>query len=162
MFDPTCCGSSTAHEEKNPFQAFSKWTADLLEKVPSHPFPVDVEELPELYLLTAELPGLEKQQLKVQVEEELLSIFIQPDPESSEQRHFVRKERNHSKLHRTFDITGVDTNRITAHYKNGLLSVILPKLTPSNASVRTVEIQTSSDKPAGENSHPQDAKKHHA
>lgn len=146
MFDSTYCPVRNAQEEKNPFQVLSKWTADLLEKVPSHPFPVDVEELPERYQLTAELPGLEKEQLKVQVEEERLSISVHSEQAASEpHHHFIRKERSHGKLHRTFDITGVDTSRISAHYKDGLLTLTLPKLTPTHNSVQTVEIHSSCD-----------------
>lgn len=142
MFDTMHC---TTQEDKNPLQVLSKWTSDLLEKVPSHPFPVDVEDLPEQYQLIAELPGFDKEQLKVQVNEERLSISVHSEPASSEHHHFIRKERSHGKLHRTFDITGVDTSRISAHYKDGLLTLILPKLTPNHVSIQTVEIHSPCD-----------------
>lgn len=145
MFDSSCCGTCAAEEEKNPFQLLTKWTSELLDKVPSHPFSVDVEELPELYQLTAELPGLDKDQIKVQVEEERLSISTHPKKETPDQRHYIRRERGQGALHRTFDITGVDTSRISAHYQNGLLILILPKLTPAHASVQTVEIHSGSE-----------------
>lgn len=145
MFDPTYCTAHTPQEEKNPLHVLSKWTSDLLEKVPSHPFPVDVEELPEQYQLTAELPGFDKEQLKVQVEEERLTISVHPEQSTSEHHHFIRKERSHGKLHRTFDITGVDTSHITAQYKDGLLTLSLPKLTPNHVSVQTVEIHSACD-----------------
>ncbi len=145
MFDSCCCGAPAAQKEKKSFQMLSKWTSDLLEKAPIHPFPVDVEELPECYQLTAELPGLEKEQLKVQLEEERLTITTHPKEEAEENHHFIRKERNHHTLHRTFDITGVDTAHVRAQYQNGLLTLILPKLNPSQSSVQTVEIHSGSE-----------------
>ncbi len=152
MFDPTCCGARTTQEEKNPFQMLSKWTAELLEKAPSHPFPVDVEDLPELYQLTAELPGLRKEQLQVQLDEEQLSITAHLTQDQQEHRQWIRKERPHHTLHRTFDITGVDTSRIRAHYQNGLLTLTLPKLHPKEASVQTVEIHCACEEKGKANS----------
>lgn len=72
------------------------------------------------------LPGVSKENLKVNVEDNLLTIHAKTDTKS-------RFSKNISKSWSLDDT--IDVNRITAKLENGLLTVILPKITPTKKSV---------------------------
>ncbi|MEW8959124.1 18 kDa heat shock protein [Moorella humiferrea] len=92
------------------------------------PFKVDIKENEREYVLEAELPGLEKENINITYEDDTLTISIKRDEIVDEAReNFIRKERRSGSIERRFYLEGVDEEKITAKYKNGLLTVILPK-----------------------------------
>ena len=93
-------------------------------------FKVDVKDNGESYDLTAELPGLKKENISLTYENNYLTIATkseQSNDEKDEQGNYVRRERSQSSMSRSFYIDNIDEARATAEYKDGLLLVHMPK-----------------------------------
>lgn len=92
------------------------------------PFRADVRETEKEYIVEAELPGLEKENINLTYEDGVLTISVKQETIIDETReNFIRKERRSGSLERKFYLENVEEDKITATYKNGLLIVKLPK-----------------------------------
>ena len=100
-------------------------------------FLVDIEEDDKQYRIYADLPGIDKKQVSVKVENNVLSIRAEIAPRKSES--IVRSERAHGEFLRSFRLPQkVDAENISASLKNGVLTVQLPK--SATAAGRAIEI----------------------
>ncbi len=89
---------------------------------------VDIEEAEEEYLLTAELPGVRKEQASVTVEEGMLTISVERGVEHGDGRRRLRSERPHGAARRTLALPpDADGERATAQLDGGLLRVRVPR-----------------------------------
>lgn len=105
---------------------------DMSDTVGNAGFRVDVREDDAAYHLEAELPGVPKDKLSVVVDEGLLTISADLNEEKKEERGgYVYSERRSGHVERCFNLEGVDADAIAADYKNGVLMLTLPKLTPA-------------------------------
>ena len=93
-----------------------------------HPV-VNVEETENEYLIYAELPGMEKKDINISIEDSVLSISGEKKSESkTEEKNFHRFERSYGKFYRSFELPhSIDRENIDASYKNGVLHISLPK-----------------------------------
>jgi len=94
---------------------------------------VDIVESPDAYTLTADLPGLTKADVNLTVEEGVLTLTGERKSEQSAGNEFGhRYERAYGKFSRSFQLgSGVETGKINAEFKNGMLTVELPKVEAS-------------------------------
>jgi HSP20 family protein len=103
--------------------------------------PMDVYETPARYVVTAELPGLSREQVELAVQDNRLTIRgVRPSaaPETAA-RHYHQVERAHGSFQRTFAFAdAVDENGITADLRHGVLTVTLPKVA---SAPRRIEVQ---------------------
>jgi len=102
---------------------------------------VDISEDDNRYVISAELPGLEKDQVKVSVENGLLMISGERrfEHEQKDQK-YRRIERSYGSFVRSFSLPDdADGTKIKADFKNGMLKVQLPK--NEHAKPRTIEIK---------------------
>ena len=93
-------------------------------------FRTDISEKDGEYLLEAELPGFDKNDINVEVDGDTLTISATHSEENSEKDkdgNYVRRERRFGSFSRSFNVEGIDTAKIKADYKNGVLSLNLPK-----------------------------------
>ena len=90
---------------------------------------VDVREQADGYHLEAELPGLTEKDFTVNVEHNLLTIASQSDQESEHDEHgYVIRERRSGTFKRSFALPqDVDAEQISASFRDGLLTVTVPK-----------------------------------
>jgi HSP20 family protein len=90
---------------------------------------VDLKENSENFVVTAELPGMNKDDIQVEVENNLLTIRGERKFEKKEEHenyHFV--ERSYGSFYRSFMLPAkVNAEAIVAEYKDGILHVTLPK-----------------------------------
>jgi HSP20 family protein len=102
---------------------------------------VDIFEKDDALVLHAELPGIEKSDLDVRVEDGTLTLEGERKRESAgEDGNVYRRERYYGRFVRSFKLpTTVDASKIAATYKDGVLEVRLPKV--EAAKPRKVEIQ---------------------
>ena len=93
--------------------------------------PIDVYETEDRYVVTAEVPGLEREQIDVAVQDNRLMIRglrSVGTPESAS-RHYHQVERGHGAFERTFRFADpVQENGITADLRDGVLTITLPKM----------------------------------
>ena len=85
-------------------------------------FRTDIRDQGDKFLLEAELPGFQKEDISLELKEG------------------IRRERRYGSFSRTFDVSGIDENAITAVYNNGILELTLPKLAPVVPQSRQIAI----------------------
>ena len=106
---------------------------------------VDVRDEGDRYVLEADLPGMNKDDVKVEVENGVLTLsaeFNQEKEEKGEEDRYVYRERRCGSVRRSFNIDGSREEDITAGFKDGVLRLELPKKeTKALPEARTIEIQ---------------------
>lgn len=91
--------------------------------------PVDIFEKGDDLVIRAELPGVDKNDMDIHVENGVLQIRgdRKPDPDIAETTAY-RRERMHGNFTRSFALpTTVDASRVAAKYRDGVLEVTIPK-----------------------------------
>ena len=90
---------------------------------------VNIKEDEKNYILDLAIPGMDKKDLKIDINEDVLTISSESKDEMSEERDgYKKKEFNYSSFCRSFYIPeSVEKEQIEATYKDGILSVALPK-----------------------------------
>jgi HSP20 family protein len=89
-----------------------------------------------------EVPGLEKEDLKIGVENGHLTISGEKKVESEEGKEYFRRERFYGKFSRTFRLPDtVDTERIKANLTNGVLRISMPR--KEEAKPKQIEVKVS-------------------
>jgi HSP20 family protein len=90
---------------------------------------VDVKEEPDRFVLYADLPGIDPDQIEVSMDKGMLTIKGERSSESSEQTdRFSRIERRYGSFYRRFALPdSADPQGIQAHGRNGVLAITIPK-----------------------------------
>ena len=107
-------------------------------------FRTDIRDQGDKFVLEAELPGFKKEDIKLDLKDGILTSSAQ-HTESSEEKDqkgsYIRRERKYGSFVRSFDVSGIDENNITASYDNGVLSLELPKAAPVIPEAKRIEIR---------------------
>lgn len=125
----------------NPFEFFAP--NKLLEGGVFFSPRVDIEETENQYVISAELPGVKKEDIHISVENGLLTLEAEchQTMEEKEKGRVVRQERRYGKIMRTFNLgTNVVTEQIDAEFKDGVLTLKAPKVHAEEAHSTTIEI----------------------
>ncbi|KAL2525790.1 17.6 kDa class I heat shock protein 3 [Abeliophyllum distichum] len=104
---------------------------------------IDWKETPEAHIFKADLPGLKKEEVKVEVEEGgVLQISGERSKEQEEKNDkWHRVERSSGKFLRRFRLPeNAKTNQVTASMENGVLTVTVPKEEVKKPEVKSIEI----------------------
>ncbi len=90
---------------------------------------VDISDDKDAFYVTVEIPGMSKENIKVNVKSNVLTICGEKKVESEQaNRNFYRSERTFGIFCRSFELPDlVDMERIEANYKDGLLYLSIPK-----------------------------------
>ncbi len=105
-------------------------------------FRTDVTDTGESFKLEAELPGFKKEDIKIDIENDCLTISAERHENKDENRpNFVKRERMYGSYSRSFDVSGIDVDRISAAYTDGILTLELPKKVETPPASRRLEIQ---------------------
>src|SRR5262245_18414792 len=91
----------------------------------------DVLETADSFLIEVELPGLDKDDIEIQVQGDVLTIRGERRMKGARPDSFHRMERRYGPFSRTFTLTEeVDGDRVSAQFKDGLLRLEAPKVRP--------------------------------
>ncbi|NLP13203.1 MAG: Hsp20/alpha crystallin family protein [Clostridium sp.] len=102
---------------------------------------VDISENEKEYVLEAEMPGVRKEDISIEVNDNRLTISAKRDEKVEEKRgNYIRKERRASSMARSFSVENVESDKITAKHDNGILTLILPKKEQSRPEGRKIDI----------------------
>lgn len=103
---------------------------------------VDIQETDKEYLIKAELPEMKKEDVKVEVLDGVLTIEGERTQEKEEKgKKFHKVERSYGKFVRQFALpTEVEGAKVQAEYKDGVLSVHLPKTAAAKPTAVTVKV----------------------
>ncbi len=105
---------------------------------------VDVKELDNQYQISAELPGVKKEDVSVTLDEGILTIEAECKDETKEEKggKIIRQERRYGKYSRSFNLGGdVKEKDIKATFKDGILTVSAPKVAPAVPEQRRIEVK---------------------
>ena len=106
-------------------------------------FRTDIRDMGESYLLEADFPGMSKEDISISLDGGYLTISAshkQEEEEKKENGGYIRRERFTSFASRSFDMTGIDQDGITASFENGVLSLTLPKEKETVPAARQISI----------------------
>lgn len=91
-------------------------------------FRIDVQDLEHAYRVEAELPGIQREEVKLDYRDGILSICVNRTEEQEEkEEHYIRRERYMSSMSRTVHLPDVQVGKIEARLNDGLLVIDLPK-----------------------------------
>jgi HSP20 family protein len=102
---------------------------------------VDVYEEEDNMVIKAELPGIDRENISVDLKDRTLTIKGErADEQEVKEEHFYRRERIHGRFERSFTLPAdVGADKISADYKDGVLKVTVPK--PEAHKPRQISIQ---------------------
>ena len=92
---------------------------------------VNTIEKDNQYLLEIAVPGMDKKDFEIEIQNDLISIssISNHEKEVKDNLNYNRQEFNYNSFHRTFSLPKeVDQSKIKAIYTNGILTITLPKL----------------------------------
>ncbi|WP_290900173.1 Hsp20/alpha crystallin family protein [Ferroglobus sp.] len=92
--------------------------------------PLDVIDEGDRFRIVVDLPGFNKEDINVYVENGDLVIKAERKEEKEEEgKNFIRKERKYGEVYRRVSLPSeVDIDKISAKYNNGVLEIIIPKV----------------------------------
>ena len=104
---------------------------------------VDVAETDKAYEITAELPGMDEKNIEVKFADGVLTIKGEKKDEKEEKKKdYYLSERSYGSFQRSFQVPdGVDTDKIEATFKNGILTVVLPKSTEAQKATKKIDVK---------------------
>lgn len=103
----------------------------------------DVAETDEAVEISMELPGLEDKDVEVNLSDDILTIRGEKKRESEKNgRGYYMAERSWGAFHRMIPLPpGVDAEKAEARFRNGVLTVTLPKTEEARARVRRIDVK---------------------
>lgn len=102
---------------------------------------VDIKENDKEYILEAELPGINKDEINIELRDDMLTISVERNEQIEETKdNYIRRERRYGSQSRSFYIENVKTEKIKAKFENGILSISLPKKEINAKNRRKIDI----------------------
>ncbi len=104
---------------------------------------VNIKEVDDAFLIEVAAPGLTKEDFKLEMDKNILTISFENKEEKEETGKYTRKEFSYTSFKRSFTIPTetVDVERIDAKYDNGILNLHLPKKEEMKEKAkRTIEV----------------------
>ena len=126
----------------DPFRAFDEMQRSFFNDNSSLSFRTDVIDTGDAYKLDAELPGFKKEDISIDVENDCLTISVERKVEDEDKRpNYVKRERVYGSFSRSFDVSGIDVEKIEAAYNDGILTLTMPKKVEVKPASRKLEIK---------------------
>lgn len=144
--------SKKAQKTMDPFWNLQREINSLFNQ--NYPFPdyfpnetyhpqIDVSETDKEFQLVAELPGIDKDDIEIEVKDN--TIFISGEKNTSNEagnNGVITKERFHGTIERTYTFSSeIDPEKISAKMKNGILEVNLSKTEQTSQKSRKIQIK---------------------
>lgn len=114
----------------DPFKEFRALQKAFFSDEAQTGIKTDIRDTGDSYVIDAELPGYNRDEINVEVNDDILTISAEKHSENNEEDKnsgYIRRERFYGSVTRSFNISEVDASSITAKHENGVLSLTLPK-----------------------------------
>ena len=106
-------------------------------------FQTDIRETQQAYVIDAELPGFSKEEISAEIKDDVLTIRAERHANTeptNENDRYLRRERSYGSFTRSFGLKGIRREEISAAYKDGILTITLPKEVPEAEKTKKLEI----------------------
>ncbi|MBO5939059.1 MAG: Hsp20/alpha crystallin family protein [Clostridia bacterium] len=128
----------------DPFKEFEAMERRLF--APAMPaMKTDIRETDSEYILETDLPGFSKEEIHAEIRDGVLTLRAEHKKESDdkdENGKYLRRERSYASYARRFSLDGIQADKITAAFRDGVLTLTLPKEAPKQVDEgRKLEIQ---------------------
>ena len=129
----------------NPFRELQEMERQFWgdQRGVSTAFRTDITETGDAYKLEADLPGFKKEEIKIDIDDDILVIkaeHSEDKDEKDENGSYLRRERYYGSYSRSFNVSEIDVDGITAGYENGILTLNMPKKAPVKPESKHLEI----------------------
>ena len=127
----------------DPFRMFDEMEKHFFQGSALGDFKADIRDTGDAFELEADLPGVKKEDIQVDIDSNYLTISATRQTEKDEKDkagNYVRRERSYGTYSRSFDVTGIHTEGIQAAYTDGVLTLKLPKQTAETPVSRRIQI----------------------
>ena len=128
----------------DPFRMLDEIDRRFMTSAPAvSAFRTDVMDTGDAFKLEAELPGFKKEDIKIDIENDCLTISAERSADTKEEQKgsYVKRERFYGSFSRSFDVSGINVDAIEAAYTDGVLTVTLPKKAAEVPASRRLEIK---------------------
>ena len=108
------------------------------------PFAVDIRDAGDSYVMEADFPGFQKENISVEIDGDTMTIRAERHSEREKAEcasSYICTQRPFGVWERVFDISAVDSGAVAASYENGVLTLRLPKKASTAPQARRIEIQ---------------------
>lgn len=105
---------------------------------------VDIEDTGDAYVVTADLPGMDKKDIQITYKDDVLTLMAKHEVKKDEKdgKKYIRKERLDQTFCRQFTARNIQKDGIQASYTDGVLTVTLPKVDPKKVmEAHRIEVQ---------------------
>ena len=114
------------------------WNRSLIK---NNNLSVDIIEKENEFELTADLPGFDKKEINLSIQDKVLSLIANHKSSSDSKESYRLRERNSKSFNRSFTLPeNVIEEKINAKFKNGSLKVILPKAEKIEPEIKKIKI----------------------
>jgi HSP20 family protein len=104
-------------------------------------FKIDVQENEREYLVDAELPGVKKEEISLELNDDRLTIGIQKEENNEEKRkNYIHRERRFSSMRRSIYLADANSEEVKAKLEDGVLKIVIPKAVKAD-NMRRIEIE---------------------
>lgn len=128
----------------NPFRELEEIQRNFFKDTSLGEFKIDIKDNGSSYLLEADLPGIKKEDIRVDINDNYLTISAERHSEFEEkdkEGNYLRCERSYGSFSRNVDISAVNASEISAEYVDGVLKLTMPKKENTLPSARRLEIK---------------------
>jgi HSP20 family protein len=132
------------NRENELFDSFDRMVNRFLGNPSQECFPcrTDILDQGNHFELDADMPGFKKEDISIGVEgDRLILSAVHKEDTKENDKKYIRRERKYGTLSRSFELSGIDTDKISAGYQDGVLKLILPKMEKTKPQQKKVEIQ---------------------
>ncbi|NTV89418.1 MAG: Hsp20/alpha crystallin family protein [Clostridiales bacterium] len=110
--------------------------------LPENPMKADIRETEKEYLIEAEIPGVRKEDIRLELDNDVLTLSVERKEEVNEEKdNYIRKERRYGSYSRSFRVGNVKNEAVAAKYNDGILTVTIPKSEVDQPRDKRIEIQ---------------------
>ncbi len=122
---------------------FNETVSPFVSSMVAPSFKVDVSEDEEAIYIDADMPGMKKEEVKISMDEDVLTISAErTHEEEQKKKDYHRVERSYGSMSRSFSLgENVDLENVDAKYDNGVLHIVVPKKEPTEKKAKEIEVK---------------------
>jgi len=102
--------------------------------------PIDLMDASDKFILLAMLPGIKREEIDLSISERTIILRGERKRETAEGARYIRRERGYGAFEKRIELPEpIQTDKVSAHYTDGILNIILPKSRPLGPMVISID-----------------------